>query len=161
MKKRISIIFVIIGLIGITYIKTNIFFDYNKHIKIINNELIGSNKYEGYIEIDKLKIKRLIIEGDYSNLDKGFVVMKKDLNTILYGHAIEQVFLSLYNISIGDEIKLFINNEDIYYKVEDIYIVNKDEYDFSKYVDKLILVTCLIKDERLVVIAKKNDISHF
>ena len=154
---KISKILIIISLIGIIYIKTFSYIENDKHKEIINNELVGfKNIYSGYIEISNLNIKRLIIEDDYSMLDKGFVVMNKTNNILLFGHAVEYIFLNLHNIEIGEKISLYLDKE-YKYVVEDIFTVLEDNYDFSNYDDKLILITCLYDDKkRLVVVAKKD-----
>lgn len=127
--------------------------------QIFHNGIVNKTDYVGYIEIDRLKIKREIVIG-INNLNLlNHVTMDKydsfdDNHIVLAGHAIPNIFLNLNKIKISDEIKITSLNNSYFYEVISIDIVSKYNIDIIKTGD-LVLITCKNKNERLVIKAKK------
>ena len=165
--KKIGITLVIISLISYGCLKLYKYLDYQKHSIIIDNIFkegkVNEYDYIGYIEIDTLNIKREIVYGiNDNNLNKNIIAANKktisldDHNIVLAGHSIENVFGKLHYINIGDEIKITSFYETIFYIVNDIKIVNKEDLD-SLYGD-LCLITCMNDpNKRLIIYAEKKD----
>ena len=139
--------------------------DKKTHNYIIDNIYLNDNishkvNYLGYIEIEKLNIKREIVLGinnynllNHVTLDERCSNLDCD-NIILAGHAIKNIFGSLKYIKEKDIIKI-ISIDNIYqYEVTNIQIVNKENIDV---IDKsnLILITCYDLDKRIIVKAKR------
>ena len=138
--------------------------DNKSHTYIIDNIYLNDNlsnklDYIGYIEIDKLNIKREIVLGinDYNLLTH--VTLKKECqnlesdNIILAGHAIKNIFGNLKYIKIGDEIKI-ISDYTKYYEVTNIDIVDKENINIIDN-SNLILITCYDLNKRIIVKAKR------
>lgn len=138
--------------------------DYKTHSYMIDNVYkkdISKYKidYIGYIEIDKLNIKREIKLGinDYNLLTH--VAMNDNCanfdcnNIILAGHSIKSIFANLKNIKVNDNIKLF-NGAEYNYIVQSIDIVDKKN---TNIIDNsnLILITCYDFNRRIIVKAKR------
>lgn len=130
----------------------NIFDDYN-------------TKFEGYIEIPKYKIKRLIKNGTNKKiLDKNYVGLmdvENDNLTVLAGHNINLVFHKIHYLKKGDYIYLNNYNRSEKYKVYKILEVNINDYQYfyKKYsIKTLMLITCTKEDnKRFIVLAKIVD----
>lgn len=160
MLKKISNILIILGVL--LFIIINIY----EYKQIYNNEIIVnklelkeevSNYYVGYIIIKNLNIKIPLVYGtSKEELDQNVVGISKyssSKHLILAGHAIESVFLSLYNIKLQTEIEISLNDNYYKYIVNNVYIVN--ENDLSVYNNTgLTLITCINKKQRLIVNAK-------
>lgn len=129
------------------------------HLKEVDSSVYDaySTKYIGYIEIERLKLKRGIVQG-ISDLilnvnDVG--MEKKNNKIILAGHSIENVFGKLHRIKKDDLITLYLNNKKEEYIVYDIKIV--DKYDVNSLNSELNLITCMYNpNKRLIIGAKKN-----
>lgn len=162
MSKILRISFLIVILVGIDLYQI---VDYKVHSYIIDNIYLNDNisnkvDYIGYIEIERLNIKREIVLGinDYNllthvTLDKNSKNLDSD-NIILAGHAIKNIFGNLKNIKLDDIIKIRSIDKDNYYKVTSIDVVDKHD---KNVVDdsNLILITCVDFNRRLIVKAKR------
>ena len=139
--------------------------DYKVHDYIIDNIYLNDNisnkvDYIGYVEIERLGIKREIVLGinnynllTHVTLDESSKNLDSD-NIILAGHAIKNIFGNLKNIELNDIIKIKSIDKNNYYKVTSIKIV--DKYDKSVIDDSnLILITCVNFKKRLIVKAKR------
>lgn len=133
--------------------------EYKEHLKKIDNLVYDdvSTKYIGYIEVERLGVKRGIVKGINDDIlnanDVGFEI--KNNNIILAGHSIENVFGKLHNIRLDDTIYLYLNKKKETYKVTSIKVVNKANVEVLN--NPLNLVTCMYNpNERLVIGAKKN-----
>lgn len=159
MKLKISLIILCLILL--------ISFEINKKIDSYNNSILIDNivydgktnmeKYIGYIEIERLNLKRGIVNGIndliLNSNDIGF--SKKDNKIVLAGHSIENVFGKLHNIKKNDEIKLNLYGSESIYIVNSIKIVDKT--DMKSLNSELNLITCMFNpDKRLVIGAQKN-----
>lgn len=152
--KRVSKVS-ILGIIIILLIKTYSILDYNYQVKIIQKDNYSTLDY---IKIPKVNIERIVKKGINDDcLNKNFACVEYiDSNIIIAGHAIEQVFLNLYNIKNNDEIEVKINSEYNIYKVNNIYKLTYTEYMNYNIKNSLILITCLNDfNKRLIVVAKK------
>ncbi len=126
-----------------------------------------SVNYLGYIEIQDLKIKSLIMLGTTDSiLNKNVVGMYKtsmdidDLygNIILAGHNNKYVFKNLLKIKENDIIKLVTHQNIYHFKVVNIDIINIDNYDYFKEIEDikiLTLITCYNKLQRFIVVAEQ------
>lgn len=162
MKSKLGVIILLFGfiLIGIKNIKERLNIEYqNKIISNIYDNHYKTNEYNGYIEIPKYNIKRLI-KDDVSNdtLDKYYVgIMSTDNNNllILAGHNINLVFHKIHYLKKDDLIYIYMNKKDIY-KVIETKEISVDNYTYinKKYNKKtLILITCTKdKNKRFIVI---------
>lgn len=160
MLRTISNIIILISIIGflslnfidISQIKTN--------EKIISNILYNNTSnhyYVGYIEIKNLNIKVPLVYGTSAKeLNQNVVGINNhstDNHLILSGHAINSVFLSLYNIKLETAIVIMQNNNEYHYIVDNIKIVKKEETNVYNNTG-LTLITCVNKEKRLIVHAK-------
>jgi len=155
MKKRLGISLMMFSMFFFFLMKSNIYLDKNNHSKIIDRIFIKGEKLEtnyiGYIEIESVKIKKGIIDGINDEiLNNNDIGMIRDNNIILAGHAVENVFGSLYNISIFDEIKVHLYDKDYYFIVYKKVIVDKNNLDYLN--SDLVLITCTNDNRRLLVL---------
>ena len=155
MKKRLGISLMMFSIFFFFLMKSNIYLDKNNHSKIIDRIFIKGEKLEtnyiGYIEIESVKIKKGIIDGINDEiLNNNDIGMIRDNNIILAGHAVENVFGSLYNISIFDEIKVHLYDKDYYFIVYEKVIVDKNNLDYLN--SDLVLITCTNDNRRLLVL---------
>ena len=138
--------------------------DYKVHNYIIDNIYLNSDvtnkvNYIGYIEIERLNIKREIVLGiNNYNLLQHVALSKESKNLdndtiVLAGHAIKNIFGNLKNIKENDIIKIKSINKTYYYKVIDIKIIFKDKR--ISYDSNLTLITCFDYNKRLIVSAKR------
>ena len=138
-------------------------FDYNIHSYLIDNNYKSDVRIKvdniGYIEIERLNIKREIKLGinDFNMIN--YVTMNNNCNSfecdniVLAGHAVKNIFGNLKNIKIKDIIKL--NNGLIYkYEVTSIDIVDKKDLSIIDN-SNLILITCYDLNRRIIVKAKR------
>ena len=161
MKNKLLYILIFILLIILVtkeYKKINSIKYQNKIIQTYDNY---KNIYEGYIEIPKYNIKRLIKNGTSNKiLDNNYVgIMKQNNNlTILVGHNINLVFHKIHYLKKGDIIYLYQTYKEKY-KVINMKEVNENDSSdlYKNYNDKtLILITCTKdKNKRYMVIAKQ------
>ena len=155
MKKKLGISLIIISIFFFFLIKLELYLDKNNHSEIIDRIFIKGEKLEtnyiGYIEIESLKIKKGIINGiNDAILNNNDIGMIRDNNIILAGHAVENVFGNLNNISIFDEIKVHLYDKDYYFMVYEKVIVDKDNLDYLN--SDLVLITCTNDNRRLLVL---------
>ena len=155
-----------ISILSITFIIILFYeqIDYSNHSYIIDNmyknDISKNNlEYIGYIEIERLNIKREIKLGinDYNLLNH--VTMNNNCssfdcdNIILAGHSIKNIFGNLKNIKVKDIIKL--NNGNVYkYSVVSVDIVDKKDIGILDD-SNLILITCYNFNKRIIVKAKR------
>ena len=160
MLKNLNKIIIILLFLLIFYEKI----DYKIHNYVIDNIYLKDTNnrlnYLGFVEIDRLNIRREIVYGindfnllNHVTLSEKSKSLKSD-NIILAGHAIKNIFLNLKDIKINDEIKI-ISDKVRYYEVYDILIVNKANVGVIDNSD-LILITCKNNDERIIVKANKK-----
>lgn len=148
------------GLIILIIIELSYQFQIHQNSKIIENiKLQGGiiNYYVGYIKINDLKVNVPLVYGtSKKELDQNIVGVSNysdSKHLILAGHAIKSVFLPLYNIKKQTEIEILLNDNYYKYIVDNVYIVK--ENDISVYNNTgLTLITCINKNQRLIVNAK-------
>lgn len=129
-----------------------------------------SYEYEGYLEIPKFNIKRLIKKGETEDiLSKNYVLYynsfvsldKNSFNIILLGHNIESVFRFLHYLDIDDEIILVTHQNCYQFKVYDINVIPETETFVlnETHDDKtLTLITCMKDNKnRLLLRAKLKN----
>ena len=128
------------------------------HNYIIDNIYLNDNisnkvDYIGYVEIERLGIKREIVLGinDYNlmthvTLDEKSKNLDSD-NIILAGHAIKNIFGNLKNIKLDDIVKIRSIDKDNYYKVTSIEIVDKSDTNVLDN-SNLIMITCINFNKR-------------
>lgn len=157
---KLSTSIIVICLLLLISIKITEKIEYSSHIKKIDNIILkgdsNKTKYIGYIEIEKINIKRGIVNGINDKiLNNNDVGMINNKNIILAGHSVSNVFGNLHDIKLNEIIKLYLYNELTEYIVKDIKIVDKN--DLSLLNNELVLITCMLDpNKRLLVIAQKN-----
>lgn len=155
MKKNLGISLIFVSILFLTLLKLDIFVKKNEHNKIIERVFIKGEKLEtdyiGYIQIDSVDIKRGIVEGINDEiLNNNDVGMIRDSNIILAGHAIEDVFGKLHNISLFAEVKVHLYDKDYYFMIYKKIIVEKGNLDYLN--SDLVLITCTNDGQRLLVL---------
>lgn len=137
---------------------------HNKKINemFINNGNKIDDEYIGYIEIERLGIKRLIKEGITSEvLDNnfvGYVTRSKPINeignTVLAGHSINIVFAKLHSLKIEDTIIITTYDKSYKYKVSKKYETSPDDVSIynSGAVKELTLITCTNNNSKRLII---------
>lgn len=127
-----------------------------------------TSEFLGYIEIPSLKIKKLIKEGVSEEILKnsiGLVQNGASLdsnigNIVLAGHDTENIFKSLYEIKVGEEIFIVTHKKIYKYIVKSTKIISKNDVEIlNNYNNKLEvnLITCIDNGEnRFVVNAIKG-----
>lgn len=140
--------------------------------EIINDNDIDdiSYEYEGYLEIPKFNIKRLIKKGETEDiLSKNYVLYynsfvsldKNNFNIILLGHNIESVFRFLHYLDIDDEIILVTHKNCYQFEVYDINIIPETETSVLNETHDnktLTLITCMKNNKnRLLLRAKLKN----
>jgi len=155
MKKNLGISLIFVSILFFTLMKLDIYIKKNEHSKIIERIFIKGEKLEtdyiGYIQIDSVDIKRGIIEGINDKiLNNNDVGMIRDSNIILAGHAVENVFGNLHNISLFDEVKVHLYDKDYYFMIYKKIIVKKDNLNYLN--SDLVLITCTNDGQRLLVL---------
>lgn len=159
--------------------------DVKKTEEIINNEFIQDvemkeedlkieekvdYEYEGYLEIPKYNIKRLIKKGNTEEiLSQNYVLYynsfvsldKNNFNIILLGHNIETVFRFLHYLDISDEIILVTHKSCYRFEIYDIDVIPEamisvlNETHDNK---TLTLITCMKNNKnRLILRAKLKN----
>lgn len=161
MLKKISILFIIIGVIGLLLITSIDLFQKNKNKRIVNElqmrEYDEKNYYVGYIEICYLKIP-LVYGSSDKEIDQNIVGIDNHStieHLILAGHAIKSVFLCLYDIRLNEEIIVVYQKTKNKYYIDNKKIVKNTDTSIF-YNDGLTLITCLDDKRRLIVHAKNG-----
>lgn len=140
-----------------------------EHTKIIQKMIDNPNNknkeviHFGYIEIPKLKVKR-VISSKYNQklLDKDFACIFYNTNyledevgnSILVGHNNKGLFLNLNNLKVDDRVYIYINQQKYQYKVvrKEKVRYNQYHYSYEKKKHILTLITCTKdKEKRLAV----------
>ena len=158
MKKKLGVSLIIISIFFLILLKLDNYFEKNTHSQIIERIFIKGekleNNYIGYIEINSVNIKRGIINGINDEiLNNNDIGMIRDNNIILAGHAVENVFGNLKNISVFDEVKIHLYDKDYYFMVYDKIVVSKNNLDYLNA--DLVLITCTNDNKRLLVLGNK------
>lgn len=158
MKKKLGISLIIISIFFLILLKLDNCFEKNTHSQIIERIFIKGEKLEtdyiGYIEINSVNIKRGIINGINDEiLNNNDIGMIRDNNIILAGHAVENVFGNLKNISVFDEVKIHLYDKDYYFMVYDKIVVSKNNLNYLNA--DLVLITCTNDNKRLLVLGNK------
>ena len=134
-----------------------------------NNEDIGSQEFNWYIEIPAIYLKAPVNESTHmdvlSNYVGHFEETTKTIGNIgLAGHNRgykNNYFENLNKLKRGDEIKYKYNDFEKSYIVENIEIINSTNWNYLENTteNKLTLITCLENkpDERLCVQAIEKD----
>lgn len=160
-KIKIVLIFICIAYIFTIYE----YMDSKNHEYIINNVFYNGKEYNrieyiGYIEIERLNIKREIVRDineknllSHVALNDNCINLNCD-NIILAGHAIKNIFGNLKYIKKGDIINIVSYNDRYVYETTEVKIVNKDKKDAIDN-SELILITCKDLFNRIIVKAKK------
>lgn len=129
---------------------------------IVNMKYNNTNNsyYVGFIEIETLNIKVPLVYGTSAKeLDQNVVGISShstEQHLILSGHAITSVFLPLYHIEDDTKISIQLNQNQYIYIVDDIKKVHKKDTSVYNNIG-LTLITCVNKEERLIVHAKTAD----
>lgn len=148
--KSVSYILIILGILIIILIKVMIISNKEYQYYVIEKNNVN------YINIPSINVNNILIDGiTDEHLNMNYATIEVNNNIIVAGHAIELVFKNLYNIEIDDEIIIYYNNQLLTYYVIDKYNVNTNEFNGFDQINKLILITCIDKDNRLIVVAKK------
>ncbi len=134
----------------------------------LDNEL--SYEYEGYLEVPKYNIKRLIKKGVTEEvLSKNYVLYynsfvsldKNDFNIILLGHNIESVFRFLHYLDVGDEVVLVTHKFCYKFEIYSVNIISEREVSIlnESHDEKVLtLITCMKNNKnRLVLRAKLKN----
>lgn len=158
MKKKLGVSLIIISIFFLILLKLDNYFEKNTHSQIIERIFIKGEKLEtnyiGYIEINSVNIKRGIINGINDEiLNNNDIGMIRDNNIILAGHAVENVFGNLKNISVFDEVKIHLYDKDYYFMVYDKIVVSKNNLNYLNA--DLVLITCTNDNKRLLVLGNK------
>lgn len=126
----------------------------------LNDSIPNKVDYIGYIEIERLNIKREIVRNinninllNHVAMDETCQSLECD-NIILAGHSVSNIFLNLKKIKKGDIINLINNDKKYSYRVIEIDIVDKSRKDAIDNSD-LILITCYDFNRRIIVKAKR------
>ncbi len=163
MTKKIIIVAILILSTIFMYEKI----DYQNHTVEIENIFVNDiskneHDYIGYVEIERLHIKREIVMGITDKNLLNHVAMSsrsKNLDEkqiILAGHGIKNIFGNLRKIKMGDIIKIHSFDNTHTYQVERIDIVNPEQTDVIDQTN-LILITCTNDNKRFIVKAKKIE----
>ena len=161
---RIIILFILVLLVKEIYtiIYTN---NQNKEeiITFYNNKYTNNKMM---LEIPKINLQQIVYKADYNfkNLNNGLVYYKNnDINKkiVILGHSgmgPGVYFNKLDELSINDNVYLYIKDNKITYEVTQKYIVNESNIDILKIADKpiLILITCDRNNKRNRLIVKLN-----
>lgn len=156
---KLSSLLIIICSLSLIGLKIYNHIEYKEHLKKINNLVYDnvSTKYIGYVEVERLGVKRGIVNGINDDIlnanDVGLEI--RDKKIVLAGHSIENVFGKLHKIKMNDIVYLYLNNKKESYTVTSIKVVNKTSVESLN--NQLNLITCMYNpNERLVIGAKKN-----
>lgn len=157
----IPFIILFISIFDITFIYDDIDRSY---ISKSDNVNYVYKDYNSYLVIDSLNINILIENGTSDVTLNKNVVGKYDNNStylkgqvILAGHNNKKVFKNLNNISIGDSVVVFDNNQKYVYYVYDKKIISyTDTSNFYITSSRsLVLITCIYDNyHRLLVFCK-------
>jgi LPXTG-site transpeptidase (sortase) family protein len=136
---------------------------HTKEIDNIFNQDISMNQhnYIGYIEIERLNLKREIVLGineknliNHVTLSESSKSLDSD-NVILAGHSINNIFGKLHNVVIDDIITITTFENKYQYIVTSIQIVKKTDISVIDN-SPLILITCMNDNQyRLIIKAKR------
>ncbi len=161
MNSKIQISIIILILLLLISFEINKKLENYNHINMIDNIVYDGKsnitKYIGYIEIERLNLKRGIVNGinDIVLNSNDVGMTKKNNNIILAGHSVENVFGKLHSAKNGDKIRLNLYGEENIYTIVNIKIVDKHEV--NELTDELNLITCMFNpDKRLIIGAQKN-----
>ena len=130
----------------------------------------------GYIDIPKVNIKLPIYHGvEDSVLQNGVGHVREsslpigtnNQNSLLMGHTglpTSKIFTNLEKVKIGDYFKIIILDNDLYYKVYNIEVIEPENLIDKLYIeegrDLVILVTCTpygVNSHRLVIQAERTE----
>lgn len=183
-KVSLSVLIIFFGIIFVTFtyfktIKTNLFNEKNIRYfeqvdieesidEIDDTEEITSTtpiidyNYIGYLEIDKINLKRgfVSLNSKYNHVSYNVMLIKgssmpdvKNGNLILAAHrgnSSVSFFDKLYKLDLGDEARIIYNNQTYTYKLVNSYLEKKDGK-LAIYRDEnkntLTLITCTRKDK--------------
>lgn len=123
-----------------------------------------SEPYLGYISFPDYGVRRLIVSGtDRDVLDQGLVGMfvtsvsldSEVGNVVLAGHSVDNVFQSLHDMKIGEEIQIGSYQNVYTYRITHKDYIHDDDFScFDEIIDRkvLTLITCTNNEhERLIV----------
>lgn len=168
--KILSIILIFISFIGLFRIQISrrlLLVEEHKIIENINKSNTAFNHVDddvvGYLEIERLNIKKLIKKGVSAEvLDQNIIGMLEigpigndDNDIILAGHNINEVFHHLHQIKINDIVKITTNDSCYRYKVKNILTVDDTDvqYLLNKHENRLTMITCTsITNKRLLIL---------
>lgn len=171
MQKRKILNVINIFLIIIAFIISLNYIYNDNSSKTIENKINIKNSYrrisDNRILIESLNINLPIEEGiNKELLDKNVVGLYKEYSSfsddnipiILAGHNNKSVFRNLYNIKLNDIVNVTYDDNEYFFKVEKVLIVNSNDTSTLENVyneKKLILITCKEEDTRFIVICNK------
>ena len=135
------------------------------HVNIVDNMFINdstynkiNNDYLGYIEYLDIKVE-IILGINQKNLDNHHVCLDyestsldNNVNKILAGHNIDDVFKKLHNLKVNDKIKIVTSNNKYVYNIDEIKIVDENDLDALKKESNLTLITCMINPHKRLII---------
>lgn len=168
--KALSIISIFISFIGLFFIQMSrklLLVEEHRVIENLNKNSTAFKQVDddivGYLEIERLNIKKLIKKGvDNEVLDQNIIGMLEigtigiDANDIiLAGHNINEVFHHLHQIKINDIVKITTNDSCYRYKVKNILTVDDTDvqYLLNKHENRLTMITCTsITNKRLLIL---------
>lgn len=134
----------------------------------LDNEI--SYEFDGYLEVPKYNIKRLIKKGETTKiLNENYVLYynsfitldKNNFNIILLGHNVDSAFRFLHYLDIGDEVVLVTHKSCYKFEIYSINIISEEEVSILNEVHDektLTLITCMKNNKnRLVLRAKVKN----
>lgn len=164
--RNIGLLLISLSIVFTMLIKFYIYLDKINHYNVIDNIFVNKNTvndyYLGYIYIERVNIKRLIVKDiNKKNLDDKYVAMDSssisldsNKNIILAGHSIDNVFKNLHNLKINDEIRIITKNKERIYLVSEILIVDDNDIKYMEQtnINVLTLITCMNNSKRRLII---------
>ena len=139
---------------------------FNTTINDTGYQKISNDNYIGILEIPAINLRKGFynIDNKNNNVNKNIQVLEKSSmpdheNSFLAiaghsGNGRKSFFKDLYKLSINDEIIIYYNNNEYFYKINNIYEEDKDGTIEIKKDDypKLVLTTCSQKDKTKQII---------
>lgn len=130
-------------------------FEYNTSNITIERDI---NNYYMILEIPAISLRRYVydIGNSKNNIDLNVELLyKKDMYILVShsGNGDNAYFKNLKQLKIGDNVILYIKNDNKKYKVNNIYSIKKSiDFSINKNLkNKLVLITCLDRNNYLII----------
>lgn len=147
---------------------------YNDLLKVGNSNLLG------YMEIDSIKMRIPIYHGTTKASltagaghweDSSFPIGGESTHAIVFGHRglpSAELFTDLDSVKKNEIIRIHILNEELYYRITEIYTVKPDELKpylrIEEGKDLVTLITCTpygVNSHRLIIRGERTDSEEF